>query len=370
MVRRRRACSSGRRYSAHTGYDSNSIFTGKAFVTECSQIPRRDYGQNPRHAFSMDPWVRISFKVNSFTLTEWPPYELSELEELSIGEEQSPSTVVSLSWSAPGLAKHNRSALAILTTSHILSLWASDSDLRAVSTWKRVLIVNKALRVPSEDNASNQDIGSECKVSRRPARIRSMSWAPSDVDHNHQAPPLSRSGGPYVACLSQYLAVTNDADEVVVLHIQSPWSHDGRVWEAHVTHTAGWENLMNIAFSAGKRSISHSRSFQSREDQEGQWSSLFASCAARKTYINQVTCVPSITPQSVFGLILRKKEQSLRFELQAETFPRTSVAGHWIPLSHYQKPFPRQVHFPSFGCGAALSIGKVFLPLPNPIPRD
>lgn len=300
----------------------------------------------------MDPWLRISFKVNSFTSTEWPPHELSELEELSIGEEQSPNTIVSLSWSPLGLAKHNRSALAILTTGHILSLWASDSDPRTVSTWKRVLILNKALHVTPKGNAPSKDAASGWEISRRSARIRSMSWAPVDADHNHQT------------CQIQYLTVTNDADEVVVLHVQSPWSNDGHVWEVQVMHTAGWKTLMDISISAESDSISPGRNSPSRVDQEGQWSSLFSSCVAKKTFIDQVTCIPSSTPQSVFGLVLRKNEQSLRFELLADNFARKSVAGHWMPLSYCQQPFSRRVHFQSFSCGAAVYLGKVFLPLP------
>ncbi|KAL9639291.1 MAG: hypothetical protein Q9204_001167 [Flavoplaca sp. TL-2023a] len=298
----------------------------------------------------MDPWLRISFKVNSFTSTEWPPHELSELEELSIGEEQSPNTIVSLSWSPLGLAKHKRSALAILTTGHILSLWASDSDLRVVSTWKRVLILNKALHLTPEDNAPSEGVASGWGISRRSSRIRSMSWAPVDADHKYQA------------CQSQYLTVTNDADEVVVLHIQSPWSNGGHVWEVQVMDTAGWETLMEISISAERNSIFPGKDFSSRLDQERQWSSLFASCVAKKTFIDQVTCVPSSTPQSVFGLILRKNEQSLRFEFLADSFPSKSIAGHWMPLSHCQQPFSQHVHFQSFSCGAAVSIGKVFPP--------
>lgn len=314
--------------------------------------------------------MKISFKVNAFTSTEWPLHELSDLEHLSIGEEQSPSTIVSLSWSPPGLARHKRSILAVLTTSHILSLWASDSNFTATSTWQRVLIINRALQICPDDKFSDVNYGLGCEASRQSARIRSKSWAPHNVAYSHQSLSLPQSTSPYAACQTQYLAVTNDADEIAILHIRSPWSYGGHKWEAQVTHTINWKDLVNISKSVQSGRASPNSRSSTSADQQGQWPSLFASCIAKKTFIDQVTCIPSRTPQSVFGLILRKNEHALRFEVLPNVVSGASVTGQWMPLSYSTKTSPYHVRFPTFNCAAAVSTGKVSLPFRKLILRN
>ncbi|KAL8775553.1 MAG: hypothetical protein Q9209_000049 [Squamulea sp. 1 TL-2023] len=191
----------------------------------------------------MDPWVHINFRVNAFTSDEWPPQAHSKLEDLSIGEEQSPSWIVALSWSPLGLAKHKRFALAILTTNYRVSLWASDSDLTSASTWRRVLVVNKSLQTPVVDQSLVEN------HERRLARIRSMSWAPGKIGLGAQTSSSSISGEASTAYPVQYLAVTNDAGGVVILDVRSPWLHHGHMWEAQVTHYVDWKDLLPYSLS-------------------------------------------------------------------------------------------------------------------------
>ncbi|KAL8779553.1 MAG: hypothetical protein Q9213_006881 [Squamulea squamosa] len=244
-------------------------------------IPRRDYGKNPHHPSNMDPWIHISFKVNTFTFDEWPPQAHSKLENLSIGEEQSPSLIVALSWSPLGLARHKRSALAILTTNYQVSLWASDSDLTAASTWRRVLVVNKSLQTPPADQSPIED------HERRSARIRSMSWAPRKTGLGSQRSLLSISGEANAAHSVQYLAVTNDAGGVVILDIRSPWLHHRHMWEAQVTHHVDWGDLVRFAESTQSDDTVHSGNSSTIASGEEQWPSLFASCLAKKDSIDQ-----------------------------------------------------------------------------------
>lgn len=192
--------------------------------------------------------MHISFRVNSFTADEWPPQDLYELDSFCIGEEQSSSTIVALSWSPVGLAKHKRSALAVLTTNHILSLWASASDLKTASSWERVIVINKAL-----DN-SNQQISPQYdgnlpsqKILRRLARIQSMSWASIKPDDILNQQDIFQEISSETSSTIQYLAITNDADEVVVLQIKSPWLHYGcSSWEAKAICRATWKYLISL----------------------------------------------------------------------------------------------------------------------------
>ncbi|KAL8681028.1 MAG: hypothetical protein Q9186_002801 [Xanthomendoza sp. 1 TL-2023] len=216
-------------------------------------IPRRNYGKDLHKASSLDPWVHVSFKINSFTFDEWPPQELAKLADFSIGEEQSPSTVVALAWSPLGMARHSRFALAILTTNHVLSLWASTSDLRAASSWERVLVINQALKIPPLTSLIGQDESNP--IDPRPSeRIRSMSWAPQQSMPSAGTSSTFKTTSPDHSSPIQYLAVTNDANEAIVLRIRTFWSHDRCPWEAQIAARASWGSLESLAASAESKS--------------------------------------------------------------------------------------------------------------------
>ena len=106
------------------------------------------------------PWHTTTLRINNFDQTEWTYQSLAPLSRLSIGEEQSHSTVSALSWSPPGLAVHRRSVLAVLTTNLLLAFWETDGNL---DTWKRTCIVNYARGLVEKD--------------ANPVWIRSCSWS-------------------------------------------------------------------------------------------------------------------------------------------------------------------------------------------------
>ena len=143
-----------------------------------------------------EPWTTVHFRVNAFTHSEWPVLEPASFQHFSIGEEQSTSTVAALSWSPPGLAKHRRSVLAVLTSNLLLSLWSSISDPKDSKTWKRVLVINRALNVPEAPNL------------RQRRRIRAMSWAE----------PLGQKTSKWGRFI---LAVANDNDELIFILISN-----------------------------------------------------------------------------------------------------------------------------------------------------
>ena len=128
----------------------------------------------------------------------------ANIEEMSIGEEQSLSHAMVLAWSPPGLAKHKRSALAVLTSNLILSLWDPGPNPTESSSWRRAAVLNgcieeyfKELKVPES-------------TLRRRRRIRCMSWA------NASPSDSKREQGP-----GFMLAVINDYQEVLFLNISS-----------------------------------------------------------------------------------------------------------------------------------------------------
>ena len=146
--------------------------------------------------------------VNDFTLAEWPGEGFASTAGLSIGEEQSDKFALALEWSPPGLAKHQRCALAVLTSNLLLCLWATPSDSVDTQSWRRVAIINDTLKAWLEDPES----GVEDDVPlRRRKRVRAAVWAPplpGEAD-------TGSSGGH-----SALLSVLNDASEVVLLRIE------------------------------------------------------------------------------------------------------------------------------------------------------
>ena len=157
----------------------------------------------PRYAVG-EPWIHVRLRVNTFTYEEWPPQRQASFADLSIGEEQARVTVISLAWSPPGLAKHRRSVLAILTSNLLLSLWAPGGNPRDSECWQRVLIV-------------------DCK------RIRSMAWAPANPLNLQPRNPLSNKkwGIPF-------LAVANNNDEISLLIISSPFMSASVPWKGQM----------------------------------------------------------------------------------------------------------------------------------------
>ncbi|KAL8944884.1 MAG: hypothetical protein Q9216_000174 [Gyalolechia sp. 2 TL-2023] len=273
-------------------------------------IPRRGSHRDQQNASKPDPWVHISFRINTYTVSEWPTQELDDLDSFCVGEEQSSSTVIALSWSSVGLAKHKRSALAVLATNHVLSLWASMSDMKTASAWERVLLVNNALGTPDQRiTPQGEGTLTSFGILRRSARIQSMSWAPIKPDNSaHYKTDLqsatSESYNPI-----HYLAVTNDTDEVVILLIHSRWTHHrNSLWEAQIVSRGNWQDL-RLLFSSSL--ISRTEEGHSQTE----WPSVVARSFSKKTFIDRVVCTPCRNHQAGLGLILHKGWETLQLDI-------------------------------------------------------
>ncbi|KAL8871130.1 MAG: hypothetical protein Q9174_002974, partial [Haloplaca sp. 1 TL-2023] len=287
-------------------------------------IPKRSHGRDQHDSAHSTAWVHVSFRVNAFTFDEWPPQELASLDHLNLGEEQSIGSIVSLSWSHVGLAKHKRSALAILTTNHVLSLWASSSDPKVAASWERVLVVNAAFNVHSGESLSSDSDGEVVpNALKQSMRIRSMSWATPAKEAHRDAGKMSRG---------QSLAVTDDADGVAILQITSPWScNDQPFWEARIQCQNQWESLVE-SLSACDGSTAAEKDFGQTVPmgRAQQWPSHFAASLGENSFIESVVCFSFSDSYRGLRLVLRKRWQVLQIEISfdnpSQTFTNQGLA--------------------------------------------
>lgn len=152
--------------------------------------------------------------------------------------------MVSLAWSPPGLALHQRSALAVLTANRLLSLWAPHSDTRDPNSWKRVLIINNVL-----GGLSNKSMGR--------TRVRCMAWCPSSIHASTNGDTnLSAGTDAFI------LAIGQDGDPGVrILKTTSPYSKTTDMrWDAidiasfnpkKPTPTPAFTSLLDIELHRG-----------------------------------------------------------------------------------------------------------------------
>lgn len=290
---------------------------------------------------------------------------MSDLDNFSIGEEQSLGTVVALSWSTITLAKHRRFVLAILTSNHVLSLWASASDPKLAASWERVLVINKAIELFAEANIfPNASDEPSRDGLRQMMRIRAMSWAPeasTNISNIEEAP--SNLDAELVGQV-QHLAVTDDAGNVAVVQIESPWS-DRRSpnWEARTIFHVNWDRLQKPLGDHVKDGFTMEENLAPTHTAEQPfWPSLFATCLSKKNFIQSVMCVPCRNHEQGFGLVLHKDWQVLHLDIPYHVSSQASTIEKWILLSSGVVP-SRNVQSPSFLSGARASPVKV-LPYP------
>lgn len=166
-------------------------------------------------------------------------------KHLSLGEEQSEGHFSALEWSPPGLAKHGRCLLAVLTSNHVLALYECVGRPEIIADWQRVYIVNHALqahfRVDGADIADYEASGKE----KARSRIRSFAW--SQIIPSYSQPGFT---GASSALSHSYLAVSNDAGEVMLLQVTSPHdilSPETNRWHVSVAHEFKAEpNIANM----------------------------------------------------------------------------------------------------------------------------
>lgn len=193
-------------------------------------MPRR-HGPGKNHGkSSSDPWRQIQFRINNFTVDEWPIQEPDCFDHFSIGEEQSTSVVTALAWSPPGLAMHKRSVLAVLTSNLVVSFWASVADPVVTASWQRVFVLNHAVEKSWERRCFSKQLPMPTESQlRRKLRIRSMAWAPRirqwPEKYQHS---VETKWGMFL------IAVANDDGEVVLLLISSPYTTESTSWDSHI----------------------------------------------------------------------------------------------------------------------------------------
>ncbi|KAL1646365.1 hypothetical protein SLS58_003325 [Diplodia intermedia] len=169
-------------------------------------------------------WINVHIRTNLFSSTEVPPIDPLPLRANSIGEEISLSDTASIEWSPPGLAKHSRCALAVLTTNLNLSLWVSDSDPKVTRSWKRALVLNHEVEryfqkvYAQEEFRLDLDWETRRRLRRR---IRSFAWSPQ-LRPSLPAEHSVQEGQFPVNC--SFIAVSNDNNDVAILRVDSPYS--------------------------------------------------------------------------------------------------------------------------------------------------
>lgn len=175
-------------------------------------------------------WHFSRFRTNLFTASEWPVIYPQDRQTFSIGAEQSNSTIVGLKWSPPGLGRHRRCVLSVLTSNLMLSFY----EPAGPGKWTRVAIVNDALKSYFEPLVEEEG------PRLRKSTIRSFSWCPpikparsDEPSTPYSVPDAETRWG------VQLLAVTNDDNEVIFLRTQR-----SRL-EANSTNSYGF-NLLSV----------------------------------------------------------------------------------------------------------------------------
>jgi hypothetical protein len=134
------------------------------------------------------------------------------------------------SWSPPGMTRHRRSLLAVLTTNLVLSIWASTKDPKDSRSWERVKIVNNTIREYFErvQQRKGLEANEAEELTRLRTRIRAISWSKvCFIDGTERVSQRYQKWGFSV------LAVANDNNEIVLLHFSTS---DGLIQ----THTKNW----------------------------------------------------------------------------------------------------------------------------------
>ncbi|MCJ1481992.1 hypothetical protein MMC06_002153 [Schaereria dolodes] len=206
-----------------------------------------------------NPWKHVHIRTNVFDFTEWPLQELAIFKEFSVGEEQSLGLAKALAWSPPGIAKHGRSVLAVLTSNLVLSLWASSSNPVDGVSWERVLVVNHAL----SNYFKSRDI--QNTALRKRVRIRAAAWASPCI--------LSSS-----RFKSKLLAVSNDYHEVILLKVVSSYGEQ--------LYVRPWWKLEVIGIYSDALPVENLRYNITHEIRWDDWKGDEAHLNTRITYIS------------------------------------------------------------------------------------
>ncbi|KAL1966168.1 hypothetical protein VTN77DRAFT_4720 [Rasamsonia byssochlamydoides] len=158
------------------------------------------------------PWLFTRVRVNLFTTKEWEITWPQTRDHFSVGAEQSISTVAALAWSPPGLAKHRRCLLAVLTSNLVLSFY---EPVGSQGKWTRVAMASNALR----EYFSLQPIA-DPGLKLRKKRIRAFVWCPPLKDQAAGTSDGAIFSSPETRWGQHLLAVANDDNDFIILRIK------------------------------------------------------------------------------------------------------------------------------------------------------
>jgi hypothetical protein len=196
----------------------------------------------------VEQWQHISLQVPWFSNEELAIKDPGPLPNYSIGEEISASSPTSIAWSAPGLAQHNRCALAVLTSNLVLSIWSAKGKQQEESSWSRNLIINDALRTHFSDSHSSaepsQITSDSVETERLRTRIRAFTWAPT-------FPESPKTLGTRISYGRHIVAVSNDDNQLAFVAIDSPTSSLGiqQSWTSQVLACCSLKSDNTTVFS-------------------------------------------------------------------------------------------------------------------------
>jgi len=164
-------------------------------------------------------WSTLHLRVDQFTQHEVAVQEPLTSANFSVGEELSSCVVLALAWSPSGLAKHGRSALAVLTSNLVLSIWAPGGDPTNLSEWKRVLLINRALDGFSQGQRQFDGLDEDAglKHAKKKQRVRAFAWSqPLALGYECEEHLDVTEIGSHT-----FLAISNDCNEIVLMLIES-----------------------------------------------------------------------------------------------------------------------------------------------------
>ena len=217
--------------------------------------------------------------------------EAVSFEDFSIGTEQSTSIVTALAWSPPGLAKHRRSVLAILTSNLVLSIWASTSDPTVSEDWKRVSVLHNAVEKSWERRCLLKSLAMPVgNVLARKLRVRSMAWAPKI----HQRPeeywrPVENRRDTFL------LAVANEDGEIILLLASSPYTTRTTAWDFKIVKSFFLtENSLSNEISTLYNTAEYESERGSRKSDPIPQSKGLSDDKPPRTIIDTATCRPSL----------------------------------------------------------------------------
>ena len=187
-------------------------------------------------------------RINAFTEAELPRSAVLTDRNNSIGEETSIFEAHSAAWSNPGLARHGGSALAVLTSNHVLSLWALEPDAKRTPVWQRTSVINHAIRnfYEMQNNLPSNDREKE-EALQVQQRVRSFAWVQPVYNDLERAHPELFSG-------QHYLVVATEGGYILSIRITSPYAGlygKQPLWQATVTQSLYTTDAKELASAEG-----------------------------------------------------------------------------------------------------------------------